>query len=896
MTISFPSDKELGALEVFKHELMQTFITCSTSIDNQEGLQKNTINAFLPLLLQRTFEHSKYALASVINENSCAKLNRKKIHDAYPILEAKITNIFQSWTQNTNKILNRWQKDKAEIAQVLFKTADIGDIEDLSSQKGDEHQNGEQSLIFNLSCGRKICYKPRCLKIEKSFYDFAAQLGFDELYQVSYVVKDSYGWMEYIPHTSCTETSQLETYYFRSGLLLSLLYILEAEDIHHENVIAFGDQPVIIDLETLFHHRDDSVSDKNKTQTSKQLELGNHTVLKTHFIPQYFNMDAEQEMAAIFPVYDKEVPIKNSIPLYNNSPIPVNEYIEQFIEGFSQGYRRILANKKQLSGTESPLKLFESCTARYISRSTHIYVRLIKASQHLSQQKSLDKANNLFDKLAIDADDRGFLKTLINAEKKSLLAGEIPRFTHKLSSKSILIHNKTISSSYFSHSGLELCQDKLKHISEKDLLGQINIIRYSFNLIKPKHTFPVFNLNNNDDCKTVFAEHAKSIGIFIIQQHIEHLNGGIWPVYKTNGFGQTCLDPTNNSFYNGSIGIHLFIAHLQNIFPEVIAREALISNSQILMLQAINKKDNNIGMSGSGGTLYVLNHLIHLWPEVKWPEQYANKIVDSLNMLKTEEHDIISGSAGAILALLSFYQQSKQQSTIDVAINLGHKLSNYCKDLVDMDTNNANQANLSGFAHGIAGIGYALIKLADVTNIKKFETVGLSVLETESKEFCDEINNWPDKRFESNSQQNQEAMSAWCHGAIGISLSRLKLQKILNQRTPEFINQDIDRGLSLIRQKNLQEDCLCHGNFGNYELNLSAIELEKTTDVHFSELYSLIKQRMQSITDKGVNHPKQVPMINLAFMTGWSGLGYQLLRFAYPEKIPNILLLDSFRK
>ena len=42
-------------------------------------------------------------------------------------------------------------------------------------------------------------------------------------------------------------------FYRRQGVLLALLYLLGMTDIHHENLIACADQPVLVDVETLLH-------------------------------------------------------------------------------------------------------------------------------------------------------------------------------------------------------------------------------------------------------------------------------------------------------------------------------------------------------------------------------------------------------------------------------------------------------------------------------------------------------------------------------------------------------------------------------------------------------------------------------------------------------------------
>ena len=45
----------------------------------------------------------------------------------------------------------------------------------------------------------------------------------------------------------------MRRFYHRQGALLALLYVLDGTDMHYENLIAVGEQPVLVDVETLFH-------------------------------------------------------------------------------------------------------------------------------------------------------------------------------------------------------------------------------------------------------------------------------------------------------------------------------------------------------------------------------------------------------------------------------------------------------------------------------------------------------------------------------------------------------------------------------------------------------------------------------------------------------------------
>ena len=62
--------------------------------------------------------------------------------------------------------------------------------------------------------------------------------------------RPTYGWEENIENKSCNTKEEIERYYFRLGIHLFLGYALGATDLHGENIVAHGEHPVIIDMET----------------------------------------------------------------------------------------------------------------------------------------------------------------------------------------------------------------------------------------------------------------------------------------------------------------------------------------------------------------------------------------------------------------------------------------------------------------------------------------------------------------------------------------------------------------------------------------------------------------------------------------------------------------------
>ncbi|MCJ8273845.1 MAG: type 2 lanthipeptide synthetase LanM, partial [Psychrosphaera sp.] len=562
----------------------------------------------------------------------------------------------------------------------------------------------------------------------------------------------------------------------------------------------------------LFHLRDDSV-------IADKARLVNRTVLKTHFIPQYESATPTQEPAAMFVVNNAEQQInRHSLPNFNGQSVPVNGYEDEFVKGFEFGYQ-LLMNAKPLLAAQ--LELFKGMNARYVVRPTRVYSRLWHSScQPYCQQSGLKMAF-FYDKLWLDTKRRPYLKAIISGEKKSLLQGDVPLFTNLIGEKSLRLDGALICEDYFKQDGFAMVSEKLDNLSEWDCAAQVKIIRRSFllgqdhkpSLIKGK--LPVDKGWNA--C-------AKAIGKIIFNQASVSEQGVFWPLSQPDHSGIFCLDGTDFKLHDGALGIILYQAYLNHVNPGCVD-DAVLQQScrQILHDLTTEYFDKDIcgAFEGIGGVVYVISHLQVLW-QLDWLLDFGEFFLAKLaRLVETDQaFDILAGSSGALLSVLSYYQMSKCSRVLGLAEDIGeHLLAHFVeKDETDARGKqcgwpNANRHGmiLTGFSHGTAGIAYALLRLHQVCPNPDYKTIALKAIAYESGTYRDDINNWPDLRFETPDEQ-EKAMSAWCNGAMGIGLSRVML--------PEFsaeFGQDIERAkVNTLANPQVKDHCLCHGHFGNH--------------------------------------------------------------------------------
>lgn len=195
---------------------------------------------------------------------------------------------------------------------------------------------------------------------------------------------------------------------------------------------------------------------------------------------------------------------------------------------------------------------------------------------------------------------------------------------------------------------------------------------------------------------------------------------------------------------------------------------------------------------------------------------------------------------------------------------------------------------LTGFSHGAAGIAYALERLHAATADAAFLKASVEGVAHEQALFSAVKANWPDLRGVAQGQAPLY-LSQWCHGACGIGLARLGSVTL---PTGAGRQRDIDSALAVMRQGGLQTmDNLCCGNFGRIEtLLIAARELDRPElATHASQQAAAVLERARLGGGFRLFANLPVSVHNPGFFQGTSGIGYQLLRLAWPE-LPCVLL------
>jgi len=184
---------------------------------------------------------------------------RLAFFEEYSVLARQLVLTCDHWVASSLEVVRRLCADWDEICATFSPEGDPGMLTGVQSGMGDLHREGRSVMLLKFRSGFQLIYKPKSLAIDLHFQELLQWLnqhGAEPPLQTLNVInKGAYGWSAYVQARDCASQAEVQRFYERQGAYLALLYVLDATDFHHENLIAAGEHPILIDLETLFHPR-----------------------------------------------------------------------------------------------------------------------------------------------------------------------------------------------------------------------------------------------------------------------------------------------------------------------------------------------------------------------------------------------------------------------------------------------------------------------------------------------------------------------------------------------------------------------------------------------------------------------------------------------------------------
>lgn len=857
----------------------------------------------------------------------------------YPVLARGLLECADNWVSFTHEILVRWCADYCAIGRGLSSTRP-GAITSMRFGVGDTHRRGRSVVVLQTDLGLRIVYKPRPVDVEKHYselLDWLNTRGITPRFRVPRIItRNGYGWWEYVEHQECKSSRQVGRFYQRLGGHLALLHVLDGVDMHLENIVAAGEHPVIVDLEGLFHPRQEITNSEREVERAASQAVA-RTVLRVGLLPQTggaaFGSGQSYEISGVggkagqiapHSILQYEAPATDEMrailkpqvlegsrnrPRLCGKDVEPTDFHECFTAGFERTYRLLTHNKRRLLAPAGPIRSFASDEVRAILRPTRSYAKLAVSSLHPDFLQNAIDQDRLFDRLWDGFADSESRSELIRAEKVDLSHGDIPIFASRPQSTSIWTSTGQEIRGFFPEPAFNVVRSRIQSLHPEDLARQLWFVQASLaTLATGSDPRPITKVRTNrrysrgQEARS-FLEEAMCIGDRLVALALHVGDAASWVGVSLRQDGIWAVGPVPANLYSGSIGIALFLAHLGRITRgdrytslakkaiDPLIRELEGSADHITTPRSLHASLG--GLEGLGGYIYALTHFGVIWDEPAYLDLAERLATSVKEILPTDDKlDVLAGSAGNLLGLLALYAIRPSSSTFGAAAACAEHLLARASESgsgVAWNTHLKSAKPLLGFAHGASGIALSLVRFGDLSKDRRFSDLGMRALDYERGELLLTPGTWPDYRTWSQPRQGDGAntICAWCHGAAGGALARLGISRIAPS---EQLLLDLKSAIRITEEGGFAgNSCLCHGSLGNLEVLVEAAKQESLTTFDASDVASSILRRKGARAwECGAPLGVETPDL----MTGIAGIGYALLRFAHTSQVPCLLLLD----
>lgn len=847
---------------------------------------------------------------------------RRLLWGEYPLAARSVAEALDHWVVTSLELLKRLCADW-DVIRTHFALASPGVLVAVEPV-GDPHRGGRSVHLLHFASGERIVYKPRSLVVEQHFQGLLGWLnerGAEPPFRLIDVLdRGSYGWVEYIAARDCTAAAEVERFYRRQGAYLALLYALEATDMHVQNIIAAGEYPLLIDLESLFQPYASGLDPRpNDLSISTALQ---NSVLRIGLLPTGGNYRANDgvDLSGLGAAAGQVVATPSvewqavgtdqmhlgwrhirterqpNQPVLNGAQVDLLQYVGAIGHGFTGMYYLLLKHRSELLGPHSPLEGFRAAEIRVILRNTRTYDLLRHAMFHPDLLRGGLDRDRLLDRLWLGVVHRPELTAVLDAERHDLWQDDVPLFTTRSASRDLWTGQGSPIPDFFAASGYELARRRLEQLSPADLIRQHWMLRAALATLasatSPTQS-PVVPTPTTSRSATPaqLIGAACTIGDRLIA--LARNNDDQWVGLALDADERWAIRPLGLNLYDGLPGIALFLAQLGDTANESRYTAMAASTLATIRQQLATNPPTQIGaFTGWGGLIYTWTRLGRLWQQPALLSE-AEGMVEQVAALLDQDgvYDLIGGAAGAIGALLALNLEHPNERTLRVAIACGDWLLEHAQTMESglgwpVLAGTTHFPPLTGFAHGGAGFAWALGRLAAASQEPRFRMAAQAALAYERRYFVAAAGNWADLRHAQDT--TPRVMTAWCHGAPGIGMARLGL---LPELADQVIHAEIETSIRTTLADSFgSSHSLCHGDLGNLDLLLQA-------QLYGIELGQQIATRVAALLAHGEQAgwhcatPLQVETPDL--MLGLAGIGYGLLRLAAPTRVPSVLTLAT---
>ncbi|MFI6576752.1 type 2 lanthipeptide synthetase LanM family protein [Nocardiopsis sp. NPDC050513] len=824
-----------------------------------------------------------------------------------------------------SRILSRVEVHR-EGLNALPGVAEEDRVSTVLTGQGDAHNGGRSVARIVFADGGRVLYKPRPLDSEVGFNGlvgwFNERSGTD-LPTVSVLPCGDEGFVEYV--RADAPRSGSDGYFARIGRLLGILYLVKAIDIHFENVVTCAGGPVVVDTETLVTPRLAAPEPNSARSAMEEANsLLGESVTGIGVLPFTMRKGGPGEAGMDVGVvgYDpgQQVPFRNlrirnpgrddmfvelaqetsvnataNLSVARATDLPVREQRDAVKRGLRHVLEFAAANKEEVAASVE--EFLGNVPFRFLHHPTMFYAQLLRMVTHPDAITDPLVRKAVLHRVFLGARGR---YGIAEDEARQLAEGDIPYFCYTADSRTLLAGDgRVVLENAFEEPGMDTVRARIAALDGAAIDRQAALVDLSFVAKLPLADDVTGFLARRSPGtaparvgSSRFLAEAVRIGDTLVDDMVDgsdprHPAVWIGPQVTTPEGEEWTPGASGFDLYAGMPGIALALAGLARETGEERFRRAALRVVEpledLLVGGSLNVLGGTVGgMCGPDGIAYAVATARGLigggGPSVG---EMARALVSDIDPPRL--YDYVTGSAGNLAICLSLHRnatdaEDRRSAAAAAEVHAGHVM----KGVRESGAVDGRVTEYTGYAHGAIGIAPPLLEYAAVFGDREAAEAGTRLAEAVRDARDVHSQDWP------RAWKEDRPSYAWCHGAPGILLGALEV----NRRVPGLFGEDVlGRLAELTAAWGFGNNpTYCHGDLGSLETVLLA---EQTVPGLFGEgVDDLYPRLFTEVIERYPERSDTKYTYSNGLMLGRAGMLWSVLRHLDPRAYPSVVRLE----
>lgn len=774
---------------------------------------------------------------------------------SFPVLDDLRRLVLRNERDAFRELCTRLAGDR-EAVHVAFGIDPADRLASYGAAEGDTHHHGRSVAVLRFESGARLVYKPRDVSCEAAWVTLAREINAradTSLVAAAALPRPGYGYVEFVTAEDVADMSG--QFMYASGELAAVLYLLNARDMHFENILPTRRGPLPIDLETIMHPERIHAGPTPEAPGNAYATIG-QSVYGIGILPLVlagkepgsghvdlgFLGDNVRGNAPFKSVqvtdpftdrirlrYQKVAAAERTTVVQSLDEEQTYQLGRRMAAGFTRVFRAAMADPEGWAG------LLRTAAAgihvRYVHNPTSLYSQTLQMTAGPGALDGTEPYLALLKRIAIASKTSD--RRIIQAEMRQLAERDVPYFTVAGDGTALTDGDGAEIGVHFPRSPLAHALAKVDGLTEHQLGEQLRLIYSAFASRFPDNhlTASVGPASASGGERGAGDDRAGMIDLVVelsdqlvatsVPDKFGHLpRTWIGPLASAEAGRPWPPGVLGYELYTGRTGPALALAaagrllgdeRYRSLAEQIFSTTADILDRERYEARSIAQAGYG-GYTGMTGILFALSTAGRLLDRPDWQAAARKSVPLILDLIRQRPAaglpaDVIGGLAGVLAGVTAIGGEHAEPAVAELTGLL----------IATVRTGDEAAPTLftqSGFAHGVSGPLYALSRAFPVLPEAAREPArdALSTLAGRLHGFYDPA----ERNWFSNHAGPRSFSTGWCHGAAGIALALSAYREVTG---PAEVDPLVDQAVAgTLRDGFGRNLTWCHGDLGNHDV------------------------------------------------------------------------------